>query len=88
MMAVIYMLVILFDFIVAPIFWSTLQAYGSGSIAVQWVPLTLTNGGIFHAAMGAILGVSAFTRGQEKVERLRQSYVEGTNEDGIPRDER
>ncbi len=32
----------------------------------EWTPLTLGGGGLFHLAFGAILGVSAFTRGQEK----------------------
>ena len=32
----------------------------------EWKPLTLEGGGLFHLAFGAILGVSAFTRGQEK----------------------
>lgn len=32
-----------------------------------WVPLTLQGNGMFHIAFGAILGVAAFTRGQEKV---------------------
>jgi hypothetical protein len=31
-----------------------------------WVPLTLQGNGMFHIAFGAILGVSAWTRGQEK----------------------
>ena len=32
-----------------------------------WAPLTIQGGGLFHLAFGAILGVSAFTRGKEKV---------------------
>lgn len=32
----------------------------------SWTPLTLQGGGLFHLAFGAILGISAFTRGQEK----------------------
>jgi hypothetical protein len=77
MMAVAYMVIILFDFIVAPILWSILQAYAAGAVTLQWAPLTLLSGGIFHAAMGAVLGISAFTRGKEKIERLRTTYQEG-----------
>jgi hypothetical protein len=77
MMAVAYMAIMVFDFIVAPLLWSILQATAAGAVTLQWVPLTLLSGGIFHAAMGAVLGISAFTRGQEKVERLRTSYQEG-----------
>jgi hypothetical protein len=32
-----------------------------------WQSLTLSNGGLIHLAFGAILGVSAFSRGQEKI---------------------
>lgn len=32
----------------------------------SWEPLTLAGGGLFHLSFGAILGISAFTRGQEK----------------------
>jgi len=31
-----------------------------------WTPLTLQAGGLFHAAMGAILGIGSWTRGKEK----------------------
>lgn len=85
MMAVTYMIILLFDFVVAPIGWSFLQAYHAGIVAQQWAPLTLLSGGIFHAAMGAVLGLTAFTRGQEKIERLRhefQSNNKGENDDG------
>lgn len=33
----------------------------------SWTPLTLQGGGLFHLAFGAILGISAFARGREKV---------------------
>ena len=82
MMAVAYMVIILFDFIVAPVLWSLLQAIASGAVTIQWAPLTLLSGGVFHAAMGAVLGISAFTRGQEKIEWLRTRYQEGDSEDG------
>jgi len=79
MMAFVYMAVVIFDFIVGPIFWSIIQIYG-GSVAVQWSPLTLIAGGVFHAAMGAVLGISAFTRGREKVESLKTQYHDGRDE--------
>jgi hypothetical protein len=78
MMAFVYMAVVIFDFIIGPIFWSIVQIYG-GSVALQWTPLTLISGGVFHAAMGAVLGISAFSRGREKVETLRASYQSGEN---------
>lgn len=75
MMAFVYMAVVLFDFIVGPVFWSIIQLYG-GFALIQWAPLTLISGGVFHAAMGAVLGISAFTRGQEKVEQIRGALAE------------
>ena len=79
MMAFVYMAIIIFDFIIGPIFWSIVQIYG-GSVALQWTPLTLISGGVFHAAMGAVLGISAFSRGKEKVETLKASYHDGKDD--------
>lgn len=80
MMAVIYMIIIIFDFVIFPIFWSLIQVYGvTGMVSLQWSPMTLLSGGIFHAAMSAVLGVAAWTRGQEKIQRLRSEYEENTN---------
>ncbi len=73
-MAVVYMAVIIFDFIAFPILWSVVQVYGMGVVSLQWNPITLLSGGVFHAAMGAILGVAAWTRGQEKIQRLKSEY--------------
>jgi len=36
-----------------------------------WKSLTLDNGGLIHIAFGAILGVSAFARGQDKAAALK-----------------
>jgi hypothetical protein len=58
-----------------------LQAYFAGSVVVQWQPLTLLSGGVFHAAMGAVLGISAFSRGKEKIEQMRLSLDENTKEE-------
>lgn len=62
----IYMAVCIFDFVLAPILWSIIQAIYHGNITDQWDPLTLQGAGLFHLAMGAILGVTSWTRGQEK----------------------
>lgn len=37
----------------------------------SWDPITLKEAGMFHISFGAILGVAAFTRGKEKIERAR-----------------
>ena len=43
----------------------------------DWLPLTLEGGGLFHIAFGAILGVAAWTRGQEKRAALQFNGSEG-----------
>lgn len=35
-----------------------------------WDPLTLKESGFYHLAMSAIIGVAAWTRGQEKIKRI------------------
>jgi len=67
MMAIVYMLINLFDFIVGPILYNLLQYWNPGQAVGMWQPLTLQGGGLIHIAFGAILGISAWTRGQEKV---------------------
>jgi hypothetical protein len=81
LMAYVYMSVVLFDFIFGPIFWSVAQVLGAGTVAVQWTPLTLGSGGVFHAAMGAVIGITAHSRGQEKLEALRKSLATAPNDD-------
>ena len=61
-----YMLICLADMLVFPILWSLLQAMMHMPIT-QWNPLTLQGAGLFHIAMGAVLGISAFGRTQEKL---------------------
>lgn len=68
-----YMIICLFDFIMAPILWSILQASYKGNVTDAWTPLTLQGAGLFHLAMGAILGVTAWSRGQEKMTMMNGS---------------
>jgi len=65
-----YMVVCLFDFIVAPILWSIIQVYGKGSVQTEWHPLTLEGAGFYHITMMAVLGISAWSRGQEKMKSM------------------
>lgn len=70
MMAIMYMMVCIFDFVVFPIMFTTVQFWEVESVNDafrQWNPITLGGGGLFHVAMGAVLGVSAWSRGQEKI---------------------
>jgi hypothetical protein len=68
MMGWMYMFVCLFDFVMAPIGWTSIQALFHGGINTQWQPLTLQGGGLFHVAMGAVIGISAYGRTKEKLE--------------------
>lgn len=67
MMGWTYMAICLFDFMLAPIMWSVVQAVGHGTLSTQWQPLTLSGGGLVHVAFGAIIGVTAFGRTKEKL---------------------
>jgi hypothetical protein len=66
MMGWMYMLVCTMDMVVFPILWSLLQTVTHTPIT-QWNPLTLQGAGLFHIAMGAVLGIAAFGRTQEKL---------------------
>jgi hypothetical protein len=66
-----YMVICIFDMMVAPILWSLLQAMDKGVVSQQWNPLTLQGAGLFHLSMGAVLGIAAWSRGQEKIEKLK-----------------
>ena len=66
MMGWMYMLVCTMDMVVFPILWSLLQTMTHTQIT-QWNPLTLQGAGLFHIAMGAVLGIAAFGRTQEKL---------------------
>jgi hypothetical protein len=61
-----YMMICTLDMAVFPILWSILQA-SMGQPISQWNPLTLQGAGLFHIAMGAVLGIAAFGRTQEKL---------------------
>jgi hypothetical protein len=67
MMGWMYMVVCMADFVIFPILWSIVQVHGGGEVKAQWVPITLQGAGLFHIAMGAILGIAAYGRTQEKL---------------------
>jgi hypothetical protein len=73
MMGWVYMSTCTFDFVLAPILWSILQAYSGGAVTSQWMPLTLQGAGLYHVAMGAVLGLTAFGRTQEKIAGATQT---------------
>ena len=61
------MIVCMMDMVVFPVLWSILQAFNHGQVTNQWQPLTLQGAGLFHLAMGAVFGIAAFGRTQEKM---------------------
>lgn len=63
----VYMLTCTCDFVIFPILWSLLQALTHGNVTSQWQPLTLQGAGLYHIAMGAVLGIAAYGRTKEKV---------------------
>jgi hypothetical protein len=67
MMGWMYMLVCTMDFVGFPVLWSLLQMVSHGNVGSQWQPLTLQGAGLFHIAMGAVIGISAYGRTQEKL---------------------
>jgi hypothetical protein len=62
-----YMLTCMTDFVLFPVLWSLLQAVMHVPQITQWQPLTLQGAGLFHIAMGAVLGIAAMGRTQEKL---------------------
>ncbi len=61
-----YMLTCITDFVLFPVLWSLAQTLLKQPIT-QWQPLTLQGAGLFHIAMGAVLGIAAYGRTQEKL---------------------
>lgn len=67
LMGYMYMVVCMCDFVIFPVLWSLHQSFSHGAVSTQWQPLTLQGAGLFHMAMGAVIGVAAFGRTQEKL---------------------
>ena len=79
MMGWMYMLICTMDMVVFPILWSLLQAMTHTAIT-QWNPLTLQGAGLFHIAMGAVLGIAAFGRTQEKLNGANNGGLQPTSQ--------
>ena len=68
-----YFAVCLCDFIVFPAAYMYL-------LKQPWDPITLKEGGFYHLAMAAIIGVAAWTRGQEKIKKIELDGLESVTE--------
>jgi hypothetical protein len=75
-----YLVVCIVDFLIFPILHAWLQVK-FGTPTLEWNPLTLKGGGLFHVAMGAVLGVAAWSRGQEKITKYQTGYFNRSGED-------
>ena len=75
-MAWLYMVICACDFVIFPLI-SIFIPIITHDKYTPWTSLTLQNGGLIHLAFGAILGVTAWTRGTEK----RARYFNNDNED-------
>ena len=72
-MAWLYTAICLFDFILAPVIYMIIQEQIPLDKAIVWSPLTLRGGGFIHMSFGIILGISAWSRGQEKITQMQQA---------------
>jgi len=61
-----YMIICACDFVLFPIVAMFMPVFIKMKY-VAWESLTLANGGLIHLAFGAILGITAFGRTQEKI---------------------
>jgi hypothetical protein len=69
-----YLVVCVFDFLIAPM----LTGWYSWAAKIPyevWKPITMAEGGFYHMAMAAIVGISAWTRGREKISRITHEDV-------------
>lgn len=66
-----YIATCIFDFIISPILYNILQFHTTAQALTMWEPLTLGGGGLYHLSMGAILGISAWSRGNEKIAYMK-----------------
>lgn len=64
-----YMAICFFDFVIGPVMNVAFSIITKTPL-IAWKSLTLDNGGLFHLAMGAVLGVAAFGRTQEKMAKI------------------
>jgi len=62
-----YMIICFMDFVAFPAIAMFMPIIAKGMPYQAWQSLTLSNGGLIHMAFGAILGVAAYGRTQEKV---------------------
>jgi hypothetical protein len=80
-----YIITCIFDFIIFPVAWAAFNA-SMGGVVIPWDPLTLKGAGLYHMAMGAILGITAWSRGQEKIYGTQETPIR-RNTKRVPQEE-
>jgi len=78
-----YMFICLFDFCIGPVM-NVVFSIMTKTPLIAWKSLTLDNGGLFHLAMGAVLGVAAYGRTQEKVAKIESGPTPSSPFGGSP----
>ena len=66
----VYLLIVTVDFVLFPVFFAWYY-YFTKTPMIQFVPLTIQGGGLFHVAFGAIIGVTSWGRTTEKINNLK-----------------
>jgi len=69
-----YFTVCIFDFLIFPIFTAAFSAI-TKTPYVQWHPITLEGGALYHFAMGAIVTATTIGRSQEKIALFKSGLV-------------
>lgn len=85
MMAWQYFVVCLCDFIVFPLI--AFHFAKETGHEWKWDPMTLKESGFYHIAMGVIIGVAAWTRGQENLLRTRLYGMQDSSSSQYPVEE-
>lgn len=67
----VFCVIILFDFVVAP--GITMALIKTGFALKEWTPLTLDSAGFFYLGVCSVLTMTSYTRGQEKIERIKNT---------------
>lgn len=75
-MSMAYIAICVFDFIIFQLlywFFQMGETQAANDAYRQWAPITLQNGGFVHLVFGAILGISTWKKGDEDIQRVKQS---------------
>ncbi len=70
-----YIVVVSFDFVLAPTGFAILQAVQGAENIVQWAPISLAGSGILHMSMLTILGVYTYGRTKEKLKGVAENIT-------------